>query len=85
MKLALELSLVVHVHSVLKTLSLKSVVSDLLLNMALGIVQQTLSLSLCAPFLVPKWPSGPGVPIEPAWSIRVVCVAVDISLVLELR
>jgi hypothetical protein len=63
---------------------LSSVEGGLLLDVALGVLQQALSLSLRAPLLVPKRPSG-GVPIEPTWSIREICVAVDISLVLELR
>lgn len=82
--LVLELALVVHAHIVLQILSLSSVEGGLLLDVALGVLQQALSLSLRAPLLVPKRPSG-GVPIEPTWSIREICVAVDISLVLELR
>jgi hypothetical protein len=83
-ELVLELVLVDHAHIILQILSLYSVASGLLLDMALGIIQQALSLPPCAPLLVPKRPSG-GVRIEPAWSIREACVAVNISLVLGLR
>jgi hypothetical protein len=88
----LELCLFVHGHSALKILSLYTVVCGLQLGVVLGVVLdlmlQPLNLSLCGPLFDPPLRSGGdylGVFVEPSWSVCEAYVAVDISLVLELR
>ena len=84
----LELTLVVHVHSALKKLSLELVVYSLQLGVVLYLLLQPLDLSLCGPLLYPPLRIGgdhPCVLVGPIWSISEAHVAVDISLVLELR
>lgn len=83
----LEPSLVFHAHSVLDMLSLQLVVRGLLLGVVLDSLLQPLLLSLCGPafeMILPILPMD-SILVVPAWIIREVCVAVDLSLVLELR
>jgi hypothetical protein len=72
----------------LEILGLETVVCGFQLGVVLDLLLQPLNLSLCGPLLDPPLRIGGdhlGVLVEPIWSISEAYVAVDISLVLELR
>lgn len=68
-------------------LSLHLVVRGLLLGVVLDSLLQPLLLSLCGPAFEMIMPIlvVDGIFVVPAWIVREVCVAVDLSLILKLR